>query len=51
MVHEALRLLERADQREVDQAEGLRRAWAEGVASLDAGPLDFAELREAALAC
>ncbi len=48
VVREALRLLERADQREADQAEGLRRAWAEGVASLDAGPLDFAELREAA---
>jgi antitoxin ParD1/3/4 len=48
VVREALRLLERADRREADQAEGLRRAWAEGIASGDAGPLGFAELREAA---
>jgi antitoxin ParD1/3/4 len=42
---EALRLLERCDRLEADRAEGLRRAWQEGVDSGDAGPLDFAELR------
>jgi antitoxin ParD1/3/4 len=45
VVREALRLLERSDRLEADRAEGLRRAWQEGVDSGDAGPLDFAELR------
>jgi len=45
VVREALRLLERSDQLEADRAEGLRRAWQEGVDSGDAGPLGFAELR------
>lgn len=48
VVREALRLLERSDRLELDRAEGLRRAWQDGVGSGDAGPLDFAELREAA---
>jgi antitoxin ParD1/3/4 len=48
VVREALRLLERSDQLESDRIEGLRRAWQEGVDSGDAGPLDFAELRDAA---
>lgn len=30
------------------QAQALRSAWQEGIDSGDAGPLDFAELREAA---
>ena len=46
VVREALRLLERADRREAEQTEGLRRAWADGIDSGDAGPLDFAALRE-----
>ena len=45
VVREALRLLERADQRETERLENLRRAWNEGVESGDAGVLDFDELR------
>ena len=48
VVREALRLLDRSDRLELDRAEGLRRAWQNGVASGDAGPLDFAELRATA---
>lgn len=48
VVREALRLLERSDRLESDRAEGLRRAWQDGVESGDAGPLDFAELRDVA---
>ena len=48
VVREALRLLERADQHEAERIEGLRRAWKKGVASGDAGVLDFAELRATA---
>jgi antitoxin ParD1/3/4 len=48
VVREALRLLERADRLEAERTEGLRRAWQEGIASGDVGPLDFAELRDAA---
>lgn len=45
VVREALRLLEGADQREADGLRRLREAWGEGVASGDAGPLDFAALK------
>ncbi len=45
VVREALRLLERFDQREVDARTRLRQAWEDGIASGDAGPLDFAELK------
>ncbi len=31
-----------------ERIESLRRDWHDGIASGDAGPLDFAELREAA---
>jgi antitoxin ParD1/3/4 len=48
VVREALRLLERADNLEVESIAGLRRAWNHGVESGDAGPLDFAELRDTA---
>ena len=48
VVREALRLLERADQREAGHVEALRREWAEGIDSGDAGLLDFDELRAAA---
>ncbi len=48
VVREALRLLERADQPETDRIDALRLAWQEGVDSGDAGPLDFAALRDAA---
>ncbi len=43
VVREALRLLERHDEREASAR--LRRAWNEGIASGDAGPLDFAALK------
>ena len=45
VVREALRMMERADQREAEERAQLRQAWAEGVASEDSGPLDFAELK------
>jgi len=48
VVREALRLLERADRLETEHIELMRRAWQEGIASADAGPLDFAEIRKAA---
>lgn len=44
-VRGALPLLERADQREAEELGRLRGAWAEGVASGDAGPLDFEALK------
>jgi hypothetical protein len=37
------------DQGEIQRIERLRRAWREGIESGDAGPLDFAGIREAAL--
>jgi hypothetical protein len=37
------------DQGETQRIEGLRCAWREGIESGDAGPLDFAGIREAAL--
>jgi antitoxin ParD1/3/4 len=45
VVREALRLLERADEREADNRARLRHAWEEGAASGDAGPLDFRALK------
>jgi antitoxin ParD1/3/4 len=45
VVREALRLLERADEREAETRAHLRQAWDDGLASGDAGPLDFAELK------
>ena len=43
VVREALRLLERTDAREADALARLRQAWDQGVASGDAGELDFAQ--------
>jgi len=48
VVREALRLLERMDRREMEQIDHLRNAWNEGVASGDAGALDFTELKATA---
>jgi antitoxin ParD1/3/4 len=50
VVREALRLLERADEREADSRARLRQSWGEGVDSGDAGPLDFAGLKTQARA-
>lgn len=38
-------LLGRADQRKAERLRRLRAAWEEGVASGDAGPLDFGALK------
>ncbi|HWK47868.1 MAG TPA: type II toxin-antitoxin system ParD family antitoxin [Stellaceae bacterium] len=45
VVREALRLLERNDEREMQTRARLREAWDDGLASGDAGPIDFAELK------
>jgi antitoxin ParD1/3/4 len=45
VVREALRLLERSDERESGVRSRLGKAWDAGIASGDAGPLDFADLR------
>jgi antitoxin ParD1/3/4 len=50
VVREALRLLERSDEREAEARARLRQAWDDGIASGDAGPLDFAELKAQARA-
>lgn len=50
VVREALRLLERADQREAEELARLRNAWNFGVESGDAGPLDVAQLKAEARA-
>jgi antitoxin ParD1/3/4 len=44
-VREALRLLERCDGAEAAALERLRQAWADGIASGDAGPVDGAALK------
>jgi antitoxin ParD1/3/4 len=48
VVGEALRLMERTDRMEAERLTELQDAWREGVESGDAGPLDFAEIRDAA---
>ena len=45
VVREALRLLERVDQREAEATARLRQAWDAGIARGDFGPLDFDELK------
>ncbi len=47
VIREALQLLDKVDQSNVEARARLKRAWDEGVSSGDAGPLDFAALREA----
>jgi len=49
VVREALRLLERVDRLDEERLKALRHAWREGIDSGDAGPLDFAELRNEAM--
>lgn len=45
VVREALRLLEAKDEQQADERARLRRAWAAGVESDEAGLLNFADLR------
>lgn len=45
VVREALRLLETRDQEDAHKLEALRQAWAEGVASGSAGPLDLDDVK------
>jgi antitoxin ParD1/3/4 len=50
VVREALRLMEKAEQREAEKLEFLRAAWKEGIDSGDAGELDFSALKKEARA-
>ncbi len=50
VVHEALRLMERHEQTEAAKLEWLQNAYQEGIASGDAGDLDFAALKAEARA-
>eukprot|EP01037_Dinobryon_pediforme_P001420 gene1420-1441_t len=45
VVREALRMLERADQREQEEVARLRAAWQVGIASGSAGDLDFEAIK------
>jgi antitoxin ParD1/3/4 len=48
VVREALRLMEKAEQRQAEKLALLRKAWKEGVDSGDAGEIDFAVLKKEA---
>lgn len=48
VVREALRLLDKVDQGNAEVQGWLKQAWDDGVGSGDAGPLDFAALKDAA---
>lgn len=50
VVREALRLMEKSEQREAEKLRLLRKAWQEGIDSCDAGELDFADLKKEARA-
>jgi antitoxin ParD1/3/4 len=45
VIREALRVLERVDLREGYDLASLRKAWDDGVASGDAGPLDIEAIK------
>lgn len=50
VICEALRLLERADQREVEELTRQHHAWQKGAQSADTGLLDFTQLEAEARA-
>ena len=50
VVREALRLMEKVEQREAEKLSFLRQAWREGIDSGDAGELDFSTLKQEARA-
>ena len=48
VVREALRLMERVEQRELEKLQYLRQAWQQGIDSGDAGEVDFSALKQEA---
>jgi antitoxin ParD1/3/4 len=50
VVREALRLMEKTEQREIERLRFLRSAWKEGVDSGDGGEVDFSALKQEARA-
>ncbi len=50
VVREALRLMEKTEQREAEKLALLRQAWNEGIDSGDAREIDFAALKKEARA-
>jgi antitoxin ParD1/3/4 len=48
VVREALRLMQRFDQAEIEKLRWLQNAWREGIDSGDAGEIDFTELMQEA---
>jgi antitoxin ParD1/3/4 len=50
VVSEALRQMQEAERQDAEKLAWLRQAWDKGMASGDAGELDFAELKRAARA-
>jgi antitoxin ParD1/3/4 len=50
VVREALRLMEKVEQREAEKLGLLRQAWREGIDSGEAEPIDFAALKQEARA-
>jgi antitoxin ParD1/3/4 len=48
VVQEALRLIERFGQAEIEKLQWMQNAWREGIDSGDAGEIDFAELKQGA---
>jgi antitoxin ParD1/3/4 len=48
VVREALRLMERVEQRELEKLQYLRQAWQQGIDSGDAGEVDFLALKQEA---
>jgi len=50
VVREALRLMEKAEQKEAEKLNFLRQAWKEGIDSGDAGEMEFAALKQEARA-
>lgn len=50
VVREALRLMEKVEQREAEKLEVMRQAWKDGLDSGDAGEIDFESLKKEARA-
>jgi len=48
VVREALRLLEKSEQQEMEKLRSLRRAWKDGIDSGDAGAINFTALKKEA---